>query len=99
MEPGAAQAGHAAGVAGHLPGRPVAQLIASTVYLRWGAKGIFTLAVASIVVVGGLVALLSWQRQWALVGNWFADQSAVVRLAGWPALLAAVLAGQPVEVR
>ncbi len=70
-----------------------AGMLGGTIYLRWGTNGLFTLAVASIVVVGGLVALLFWQRQWAAVGSWFADQSAVALFAGWPVLLAAVLAG------
>lgn len=70
-----------------------AGMLTGTIYQRWGPNGVFTLTVASIVVVGGLVALLSWQRQWAAVGSWFADQSALVLLAGWPALVAAVLAG------
>lgn len=47
----------------------------------------------SIVGVGGLVALASWWELWGAVGNWFAAQSTVALLVGWPALLAAVLAG------
>lgn len=62
------------------------------VFKRWGTNGVLTLGAGSMVVLGGLAALVTWREQWPGIGNWFADQSAVALLAGWPALLAAVLA-------
>lgn len=70
-----------------------AGMLAGTVYQRWGTNGVFGMILGSIVGVGGLVALASWWELWGAVGNWFAAQSTVALLVGWPALLAAVLAG------
>ena len=47
----------------------------------------------TLFAVGLLAVLITWQRQWPAVGNWFADQSALTLFAGWPALLAVALAG------
>lgn len=62
-------------------------------FKRWGASGMFTLAIASLVVLGGLAVLVTWLRWWGAIGAWFADQSSLSLFAGWPALLVLVLAG------
>lgn len=61
-------------------------------FKRWGATGMYTLTVGGLVVFGGLAVLVTWSRGWAAIGAWFADQSWLSLLAGWPALLALVLA-------
>jgi hypothetical protein len=68
-------------------------IFAALVMKRWGINGLYVLGIATLFVVGLFVVLISWQRQWPAVGNWFADQSALSLFAGWPALLALVLAG------
>lgn len=62
------------------------------VFKRWGATGMFTLAVAALIVLGGLAVLVTWLELWSAVGAWFAAQSTLSLLAGWPLLLALVLA-------
>lgn len=61
-------------------------------FKRWGAIGMYTLAIAATIVFGGLAVLLTWLHWWGDIGAWFADQSSLSLLAGWPALLALVLA-------
>ncbi|MBA8823688.1 hypothetical protein FHX42_001017 [Saccharopolyspora lacisalsi] len=61
-------------------------------FKRWGVIGMYTLAIASLVVFGGLAVLVTWLRWWGAIGAWFADQSSLALLAGWPALLTLVLA-------
>jgi hypothetical protein len=67
-------------------------IFAAVVFKRWGVNGLFALLLVTIVVLGGLVALVTWRRGWPAVGHWFTGQSVVTLMAGWPALLAVVLA-------
>ncbi len=67
-------------------------LFFGTTFKRWGSTGMFTLAIAALIVFGGLAVLVTWLRWWGSVGAWFVDQSSLSLLAGWPALLALVLA-------
>ncbi|MDR7303458.1 hypothetical protein [Haloactinomyces albus] len=61
-------------------------------FKRWGVTGMYTLAVTSLFVFGGLAVLVSWRYWWGEIGAWFVDQSSLSLLAGWPALLTLVLA-------
>ncbi len=63
------------------------------VHTRWGLNGMFTLSIATALLLGGLVALASWQGWWPAIGDWLAGQSTVSLFAGWPMLLALALAG------
>lgn len=63
------------------------------VHKRWNVTGMFALALASVLVLGGLAVLISWQRWWLDIGHWLADQPALGLFAGGPALLALALAG------
>ncbi|GAA5200028.1 hypothetical protein GCM10023322_76980 [Rugosimonospora acidiphila] len=65
---------------------------AAVIFQRWRTNGLFTLMLGTILVLGGVTALVSWRQQWTAIGNWLADQSVVALIAGWPALLAVVLA-------
>lgn len=62
------------------------------VFKRWGTNGLLTSGAGSIVVFGGLAVLVTWTGQWSAIYSWLADQSAAALIAGWPALLTAVLA-------
>jgi hypothetical protein len=60
---------------------------------RWGGTGLWTLAIGSLVVVGGLVVLLTWARAWESIGGWVTNQAPLTLTAGLPLLLAVALAG------
>lgn len=67
-------------------------LFTGLVHKRWGVNGLFSLALGALVVFGGGTALVTWQGRWHAIGHWFTSQSAVALMAGWPAILAALLA-------
>ncbi|HEY7226089.1 MAG TPA: hypothetical protein VH561_21130 [Micromonosporaceae bacterium] len=59
---------------------------------RWGPMGIFVLSVLTIVILGGLAALVTYLNDWPEVGSWFA-RSWLSLTIGWsliPTVLAAV---------
>lgn len=64
-----------------------------TLYHRWGPTGLWTALVGTATVLGGLAVLVTWQRWWPEVGSFFTEQSTLALLAGYPVLLAALLAG------
>ena len=61
---------------------------------RWGATGLWTLAIGAIVVFGGAAVLITAVHGWTDLGDWLLDRSAValaLGLAGGVALLSAGL--------
>jgi hypothetical protein len=60
---------------------------------RWGSNGVLTLSAALIGLGGVAAVLVSLREWWAPIGTWFADQSAFSLFAGWPSLVALVVAG------
>jgi hypothetical protein len=68
-------------------------IFCGVVFKRWGLNGVFTLILATVLVLGGLVALVTWLGRWTAVGQWLVDQPTAGLIAGWPALVAAALAG------
>jgi hypothetical protein len=60
---------------------------------RWGPTGLWSLIVASIVVLGGLAILVSWRRAWGDVGTWLVDQSMLTLAVTIPLVLALATAG------
>ncbi|GAA4348436.1 hypothetical protein [Angustibacter luteus] len=60
---------------------------------RWRQGGMIWLAIGSVVVVGGLVALITWLAAWHDLWDWFQDTSALVTLVLIPVALAVALAG------
>ncbi len=59
---------------------------------RWGATGLWTLAVATIVLVGVAAVLVSWRRAWEDLGGWLTDQSALTLAVALPVAVALVTA-------
>lgn len=60
---------------------------------RWGGNGIFVMTVAGILVVGGLVAIISYLDGWVAVGTWLGERSWLAITVGWsliPTALAAI---------
>src|SRR5262249_28510204 len=59
---------------------------------RWGANGVLTLSLATLILAGTAVVLVTWGRDWPAVGNWFVSQPGVALTAGWTLLPVAALA-------
>ena len=62
------------------------------VFKRWGTTGVWTLVLATLVVVGLLVILVTWQQAWGAVAGWLTGQSIATLALTLPAVLAAVCA-------
>ncbi|WP_369132191.1 hypothetical protein [Modestobacter sp. I12A-02662] len=60
---------------------------------RWGTTGLWTLGMSTLLVVGGLGVLLTWQRAWGNLGRWLVDQSVYEYTILLPTVAAVVLAG------
>jgi hypothetical protein len=68
-------------------------IFCGVVFKRWGMNGVFTLLIATILVIGAVSTLVTWRHDWTSIGRWFTDQSIVSLMAGWPMLLVVALAG------
>ena len=60
---------------------------------RWGANGLWTLVISTLVVLGGLAVLITGLEAWGDVGSWLADQSVYAYTLLVPAVAAVALAG------
>ena len=58
---------------------------------RWRQGGMVWLAVAAVVLLGGLVALITWLDAWHDLWDWYQDTSALVTLVLVPVALAVAL--------
>lgn len=67
-------------------------LLVGTLFRRWGQIGLYVTGVASILVLGGLVVLVTWQQWWGSVGGFFTTTPTLALTAAYPLLLAAVFA-------
>ncbi|GIF77532.1 ABC transporter permease [Asanoa siamensis] len=67
-------------------------IFAAVWYVRYGTNGFFALATATILVLGLLAVLVTWQGWWGDVWHWLSTQHQISLLVGWPALVAAVAA-------
>ncbi|MEV0326232.1 ABC transporter permease [Micromonospora echinospora] len=61
-------------------------------FVRFGTNGLFTVIVATILALGLLAALVTWQGWWGDIWHWLSTQHQASLLVGWPALVAAVAA-------
>ncbi len=71
----------------------LAAVVGAVAFARWGVNGLFTVGTATVLVLSGLVALVTWQRQWGNLIGWFSDQPVALTVVGLPILLAALLTG------
>ncbi|MDW5330510.1 ABC transporter permease [Plantactinospora sp. KLBMP9567] len=62
-------------------------------YKRFGLTGMWLLSTATLLVLASLAVLLTWLDLWSGIGGWLTDQPMAAWFVGWPALLAALLAG------
>lgn len=60
---------------------------------RWGAVGVWVLWIAIAAITVGFAMIATWQRWWPAVGRFFTEQSAFSLFAGYPFILAVLLAG------
>jgi hypothetical protein len=67
--------------------------LVGAIYKRWAQNGVWGITVVSTILIGGLVALLTWQNWWDELIGWFAGQPTLALFAGYPALLAALALG------
>lgn len=63
------------------------------VFKRWGAAGLWALAIGLVLLLGGLAVLVTGLDAWGAVGGWFADRSVATLSIGLPAALAVAVAG------
>ncbi|ASR35305.1 hypothetical protein BAY61_10200 [Prauserella marina] len=63
------------------------------VFKRWGQPGVYALTIGTGAVAAILGILATWQQWWPAVGRFFADQSPMSLFAGYPFVLAVILAG------
>lgn len=63
------------------------------VYQRWGQLGVWGLVLGLGALAVGFVALVGMQDWWSPVGSFFSDTPAVAMFAGYPVLIAVLLAG------
>lgn len=68
-------------------------IFSGVILKRWGLNGILALTATVLVAAGAAATLVTWLGRWGAVANWFADQSALSLMAGWPILLGLILAG------
>lgn len=61
-------------------------------FRRWGQIGIWTLGVAGVLLVGGLITLITMWGAWSAVGRFFAETPTIALVAGYPLVPAAVAA-------
>lgn len=62
------------------------------VWKRWATVGLTGLMVGSILVLGGLVALITWRDAWPAVGRFFTETPTLLLTVGYPLAATVVLA-------
>lgn len=59
---------------------------------RWGPNGLWALALAALLLFGGLAVLVTGLGAWSSVGGWLGDRSLATLSIGLPLVIAAVVA-------
>jgi hypothetical protein len=62
-------------------------------YKRFGMTGMYILSIATLLLLAALALLITWLDLWGGLGQWLGGQPLAAWFVGWPALLAAILAG------
>lgn len=66
-------------------------LAIGAVQYRWRVTGLYTAALALLLVAGAGVIVVTWQRWWPAIGEWFADVPRLIPMVCFPTALAAIL--------
>lgn len=67
-------------------------LLVGTVFRRWGQIGIYAGGIGSTLVLGGLVALITWQQWWGAVGEFFTTTPDLALVGAYPLVVVAFAA-------
>jgi len=67
-------------------------MMIGTLFKRWGQIGVYAAGVLTTLVLGGLVALVTWQQWWGSVGAFFTTTPTLVLTVVYPLLIAALAA-------
>jgi hypothetical protein len=67
-------------------------MMAGTLFKRWGQIALYAAAIVLTLVVGGLVALVTWQQWWGAVGTFFTTTPTLQLLALYPLVIAVLAA-------
>ncbi|RZT83819.1 hypothetical protein EV383_0638 [Pseudonocardia sediminis] len=67
-------------------------LLAGTVFRRWGQIGVYTAAIGSTLVLGGLAVLITWQQWWGSVGEFFSATPDLALVGVYPLVLVVLAA-------
>ncbi|WP_116449334.1 hypothetical protein [Blastococcus litoris] len=59
---------------------------------RWGPNGLWALALAALLLFGGLAVLITGLGAWTTVGDWLGDRSLATLSIGLPLVVGAVVA-------
>lgn len=68
-------------------------VLAGIVFKRWGQLGVYVLCIGSALLAVAFVAVTTWQEWWPAVGRFFTGQPTALLLAGYPLVLAVLIAG------
>jgi hypothetical protein len=63
------------------------------VFKRWGPVGMYVMWIGSVLVIGGLAVIATWQSWWPAIGRFFINQSTFSLFAGYPLALTVLAAG------
>ena len=67
-------------------------MMIGTLFKRWGQFGVYALGIGTTLVLGGLVALVTWQQWWGSVGTFFTTTPTLQLTALYPLLIAVLAA-------
>ncbi|GAA4694585.1 hypothetical protein GCM10023215_35280 [Pseudonocardia yuanmonensis] len=67
-------------------------ILAGTIFKRFGQLGMWTASIGLLLLGGIAAVLITWQQAWPAVGRFFTATPAVLLVAGYPAIVAALAA-------
>lgn len=67
-------------------------MMVGTLFKRWGQIGVYAAGISTTLVLGLLVALVTWQQWWGSVGTFFTTTPTLALTALYPAVIAVLAA-------
>jgi hypothetical protein len=65
-------------------------MMVGTLFKRWGQIGVYVASIGAALVLGLLVVLVTWQQWWGAVGAFFTTTPALLLVAVYPLVIAAL---------